>query len=143
MKNMNAFSFFSEPGIWRKGNVHSHTNNSDGSCPPQEVAQWYEEHGYDFFVFTDHDYITLPSEAKTNHMLLIPGVEFGYAPADAPGFFFDALGINIRQMPPFLFKDGKYDETVSPQQIIDYVNESGGMPIFLIPVRLPPCPVPL
>jgi hypothetical protein len=43
---------------WYKGNLHTHTLNSDGDSTPDEVVRWYREHGYDFLVLTDHGFIT-------------------------------------------------------------------------------------
>jgi hypothetical protein len=59
---------------WQKGETHLHSANSpDSKMPPDEVARWYESHGFDFIVFTDHDFVTaLPSSER---MLVIPGAE--------------------------------------------------------------------
>ena len=43
---------------WYKGNLHTHTLNSDGDSTPDEVVRWYREHGYDFLVLTDHNVMT-------------------------------------------------------------------------------------
>lgn len=43
---------------WYKGNTHTHTINSDGDSTPDEVTRWYREHGYNFLVLTDHNFIT-------------------------------------------------------------------------------------
>lgn len=43
---------------WYKGNTHTHTLNSDGDSSPDDVARWYREHGYQFLVLTDHNYLT-------------------------------------------------------------------------------------
>jgi hypothetical protein len=43
---------------WFKGNLHTHTLNSDGDSTPDEVVTWYREHGYEFLVLTDHNYLT-------------------------------------------------------------------------------------
>jgi hypothetical protein len=40
-----------------KGCTHTHTTCSDGTMTPQEVVEAYEERGYDFIAFTDHDYL--------------------------------------------------------------------------------------
>lgn len=42
------------PGWW-KGNTHTHTWWSDGDRPPESVAAWYREHGYNFLVLSDHN----------------------------------------------------------------------------------------
>src|SRR5215217_7173171 len=43
---------------WFKGNTHTHTVNSDGDSTPDDVVRWYREHGYNFLVLTDHNYLT-------------------------------------------------------------------------------------
>lgn len=59
---------------WLKGQLHVHSSNSgDSHTPPEAVARWYAKRGYDFIVFTDHNYVTtLP---PVDGMLVIPGVE--------------------------------------------------------------------
>ena len=51
---------------WLRGNTHTHTNQSDGDSSPADVVRWYEEHGYDFLVITDHDRITPPVDGSTS-----------------------------------------------------------------------------
>lgn len=36
------------------GDLHMHTNLSDGSHDPENVAATYRSHGYDFLAITDH-----------------------------------------------------------------------------------------
>ena len=36
---------FSEEGQWYKGNLHSHTTNSDGRLKPEEAVKLYKNHG--------------------------------------------------------------------------------------------------
>ena len=45
-------------GRWFKGNLHTHTLNSDGDSLPDEVVRWYRAHGYQFLVLTDHNFLT-------------------------------------------------------------------------------------
>jgi len=45
---------FAAPGRFLKGNVHTHSNLSDGRCSPQDVCDAYRAGGYDFFALTDH-----------------------------------------------------------------------------------------
>jgi hypothetical protein len=47
---------------WWKGNTHTHTWWSDGDTPPELVAQWYKDHGYQFLVFSDHNIIQTGSK---------------------------------------------------------------------------------
>jgi predicted metal-dependent phosphoesterase TrpH len=63
-----------------KGALHVHTTCSDGELTPQGVANAYEERGFDFIAFTDHDYLVKPnyrdvySQVKSG-MILFHGIE--------------------------------------------------------------------
>src|SRR5688572_25599529 len=46
------------PARWYKGNTHTHTLNSDGDSTPDDVVRWYREHGYQFLVLSDHNFLT-------------------------------------------------------------------------------------
>jgi hypothetical protein len=43
---------------WFRGNTHTHTLWSDGDGPPEMVAAWYRDHGYDFLVLSDHNILS-------------------------------------------------------------------------------------
>ncbi|HEX2060765.1 MAG TPA: CehA/McbA family metallohydrolase [Thermoanaerobaculia bacterium] len=58
--------------LWLKGNLHTHTTESDGDSTPAEIVQWYASHGYDFLSITDHDKVT---KASSDALVLIPGEE--------------------------------------------------------------------
>lgn len=45
---------FSAPGRFWRGNLHTHSNLSDGVLDPQEVCRRYKAEGYDFIALTDH-----------------------------------------------------------------------------------------
>ena len=45
---------FTAPGRFWRGNLHTHSNRSDGVLPPKEVCHRYREEGYDFIALTDH-----------------------------------------------------------------------------------------
>lgn len=45
---------FHQPGRFWRGNLHTHSDQSDGALPPDQVARVYREAGYDFLVITDH-----------------------------------------------------------------------------------------
>lgn len=45
---------FRLPGRFYRGNLHTHSSNSDGALSPAEVARAYERNGYDFLAITDH-----------------------------------------------------------------------------------------
>ena len=65
--------------IWYRGNIHTHTTESDGDAEPEFVAAWYKDHGYDFLVLSDHNHLTLLDYGDRNDAsvapLMIPGEE--------------------------------------------------------------------
>ncbi len=73
-----SFSAHAQEYHWYKGNTHCHTTNSDGDELPRRVVRWYRDHGYNFLLITDHDYITeikyLDTD-KNDDFILIPGEE--------------------------------------------------------------------
>jgi len=46
--------FFTTAGKFHRGNLHTHSTNSDGVLPPEEVCRRYQAEGYDFIALTDH-----------------------------------------------------------------------------------------
>ncbi|MEP3481206.1 MAG: hypothetical protein ABJZ55_18345 [Fuerstiella sp.] len=45
----------SDQQSWFKGNMHTHSLWSDGDDYPEMIADWYQQHDYNFLVFTDHN----------------------------------------------------------------------------------------
>ncbi len=63
---------------WFKGNTHTHTTMSDGDSPPEAVARWYKDRGYQFLVISDHNVFVDPASLaalQDSTFLLIPGEE--------------------------------------------------------------------
>jgi hypothetical protein len=51
---MTRLSAFTAPGRFWRGNLHTHSTNSDGVLEPAEVCRRYKAEGYDFIALTDH-----------------------------------------------------------------------------------------
>jgi len=74
-------NFFTSPGSFFRGNLHTHSDRSDGALPPQEVCRRYRAEGYDFIALTDHfigayDYpITDTTGLRENGFTTILGAE--------------------------------------------------------------------
>ncbi|MEO0342318.1 MAG: CehA/McbA family metallohydrolase [Pseudomonadota bacterium] len=47
-------AFFHAPGQFYRGNLHTHSNCSDGVLDPAEVCRRYQAEGYDFICLSDH-----------------------------------------------------------------------------------------
>lgn len=104
--------FFSTPGKFYRGNLHTHSTCSDGVLSPEEVCRRYKAEGYDFVALTDHfvglfnypitdtsmyrdaDFTTLLGvELHTGAMengnlwhIVAVGLPTDFAPPDAPHF---------------------------------------------------------
>lgn len=68
--------------MWVKGNLHSHTNLSDGDMSPSDVCRLYADAGYDFLSITDHALFVDPSQIDSHGLLLIPGEELTMVPEE-------------------------------------------------------------
>lgn len=107
--------------FWAKGNVHTHTNESDGNASPQAVADWYRTRGYDFLIITDHNKLTNPAEfvSPVDGFLLVPGEELS---TSADHVHVNALGV-----------EGQLDPVPSTtklealQKNIDLIVDAGGL----------------
>lgn len=66
---------YSARGNWYKGNLHTHTTNSDGSYSPQDTVDLYAQAGYDFLALSDHNHFTRPADLDGRGMALLPGAE--------------------------------------------------------------------
>jgi len=115
------------PGRWFKGNTHTHTVNSDGDSTPDEVVRWYREHGYQFLVLTDHNYLTSVEGLNALHgandkFLVIAGEEVTTS-AESKPVHVNGLAVESLVAPP---KAATIAETL--QQSVDGVRAANGIP---------------
>ncbi len=59
-----------------KGNMHCHSNLSDGKMTPEELKDWFKARGYHFLAITDHDHINDNSYLNDESFLTITSGEF-------------------------------------------------------------------
>jgi predicted metal-dependent phosphoesterase TrpH len=65
-------------GQWLRGNLHAHTDRTDGQWPLQLVLDEYAQREYDFLMISDHDLFTSSDDyalLDAKGMILIPGNE--------------------------------------------------------------------
>jgi hypothetical protein len=62
---------------WYRGNLHTHTINSDGDSSPWDLVTWYKRNGYQFLAITDHNTFTDPApfDSNPNDNFLLLGAE--------------------------------------------------------------------
>jgi hypothetical protein len=112
---------------WYKGNTHTHTLNSDGDSTADEVVTWYREHGYQFLVLTDHNFVTSVTGLNALHgaderFLVIPGEEVSARAGDKP---VHVNGLDVaRRVEP---QNGTIVADVI-QRNVDAVRQASGVP---------------
>lgn len=77
---------FGESGNWYKGNLHCHSNVSDGKLKPEEVVDIYKSNGYSFLAFSEHEVFTNWTKFNTKDFLIIPAIERGIYPRSSKCF---------------------------------------------------------
>lgn len=86
---------FAVPGQWYKGNLHTHSNESDGVASPQQLVDMYAERNYDFLAITDHLKLTDPTPLDPKGLLLLPGSELHGGAAEL-GQHYHVVAIGLR-----------------------------------------------
>ena len=119
---------FTTPGVWLKGNLHTHTTTSDGVRTPQEAVDHYKKNGYDFLSITDHGTLVNPTTLYNRGMVLIPGQEISLGNSHA-GTTYHIVAANIQETLPL----PDFDHSIDPQRAIDLTAEQGGFAILAHP----------
>jgi predicted metal-dependent phosphoesterase TrpH len=112
---------------WFKGNLHTHTINSDGDSSPDAVARWYKERRYNFLALTDHNYFSDPQGLNSflgasDRFLLIRGEEV------TSRFEESAIHVNAFKLKSVIepaFGDNIVDTI---QQNVDRIRAAGAVP---------------
>lgn len=102
---------------WLKGNLHTHTTNSDGDLSPQDAVAAYAALGYDFLMISDHDCFTKTKGLDPCGMVLIPGNEI------------TAYGPHLLHVNAHRYIDPDEDR----QAMIDAINVDGGFCVVCHP----------
>lgn len=115
------------PALYFKGNLHTHTLNSDGDSTPDDVVRWYREHGYNFVTLTDHNYLTSVDGLNALHgadekFLVMKGEEL----TDR----FESKPIHINGFAPnsFIKTTGGKSVLDMTQRMIDAIRGAGAVP---------------
>lgn len=97
------------------GNLHIHSLFSDGAGTVPVIAQTAARAGLDFIILNDHDYMTddlhLDNEGVYGEVLVLMGQEIGER-------YNHYLAYDLKEMVK--------DKALSPQDVIDRVNDQGG-----------------
>jgi len=116
---MSWTSPFSLAGHWYRGNLHTHTTQSDGRSSPEAVCNWYRAHGYDFIAITDHWVYTPGTHSENGNWITISGVELH-------GSGYHMLTVGTRGLPDAQLAS-------DPTRLAAEVVRQGGLPFFAHP----------
>ncbi len=117
----------SAAGVWYKGNLHTHTINSDGDSSPDVVVRWYKEHRYNFLVLTDHNYLTAIDGLNSvfgaaDKFLLVRGEEV------TDRFEKKPIHVNALNLHTLVQPQGGSSVADTIQRNVDAIRKAGAMP---------------
>lgn len=112
---------------WFKGNLHTHTVNSDGDSTPDDVVRWYRERDYQFLVLTDHNYLTSVDGLNAVHgaddkFLVVKGEEVTDRFGDKP------LHVNGLEVERLVTPTGGQSVLDVVQRMVDGIRAARGVP---------------
>jgi len=107
---------FKLEGNWYKGNLHTHTTQSDADLSPAAMADVYRQAGYDFLCITDHNRVTDVEPLSSEGFLVIPGDELAVSLGEG---YCELVALNIPHEPGTTLKSPAHEA-------IRAVREMGG-----------------
>jgi hypothetical protein len=116
---------------WFKGDTHAHTTNSDGDSPPEVVTRWYQDHGYNFLVLSDHNYLTAEGSfpySRKDDFVLIQGEEVTafYRPSETEDK--RPIHVNALNLKAVIEPWSGRDAVETLQRNVDRVRDAGAVP---------------
>lgn len=103
---------FEQPGHWFKGNLHTHSTQSDGLLSPDEVIAWYRSRGYDFVALSDHWFYARGEAADQDFITL--------SAAEVQGSRYHLLSLGLSELPPREWAEQR-------QSVIDHLKAQGAL----------------
>ena len=135
---MKDTAIFPDNGIWCKGNLHTHTQNSDGKLSPEQVVAKYKELGHDFISLTDHRRYIYNKHLQSDNFIIIPGMEIDLNP---PGKNMCHHIVAVRAKVSdknyadgYTFTHPEYKGSQTMQDVIDDLNAHDNFAFYCHPV---------
>jgi len=113
---------------WFRGNTHAHTVLSGhGDSSPENVAKWYQDHGYNFLILSEHNKFINPRNVKLpnnkgNNFILIPGEEI------TGKKIIHTTAMNIKRITPWDYDNRENSAII--QNHVDETIKAGGQAIL-------------
>lgn len=127
-------SFFPSQGIWLKGNLHSHTTRTDGTCPPQKQIDDYHAQGYDFLAITDHNVIDSHKLPCPPSFCLLPGWERDIPYAPTKCLHLVGLTPKDAQQQPVVEEKRCVPGEITDQQLLDQMKAADQFVVLAHPI---------
>ena len=116
---------FQMEGKWYKGNLHTHTSNSDGAWPLEKVISEYKANSYGFLFITDHGKVVDVSRLSEDGFLVLHGEEINAGSSE--------LGHNYHMAALNLKETVSAQDALDAQGIINLVRSKGGEVVIAHP----------
>ena len=134
-----SLNAFKKKGRFYKGNIHTHSNLSDGRLFPEGVCEAYIDRGYDFISITDHflgmfNYPLTRIKSNFKDFCTIPGAEL-HTSKMKNGELWHILALGLKEnftppnQPSFLIEDN----SESAQKLVSRCIDAGAF-VSLTPV---------
>lgn len=125
---------FDSKGNWYKGNLHTHTNISDGILSPPELVRLYRDMDYDFLAITDHRVYGVHADLCSNDFLVLPGVELDVGAPRNEAFCHHIVGLGLPGKNKFVHGQNiVYPENATVKDIINILREGGNLCFYAHP----------
>ncbi len=115
--------FSSRSGLWIKGNLHTHSMNSDGRLTAEQVVELYYVNGYGLLSITDHEKLT---KFSTDKLVLVPGFETSVK-GTRLNYDYHVVLLNVEDV------DHVQKLRNSIEELLDFTFESGGLAFIAHP----------
>ena len=117
---------------WYFGNIHCHSNRSDGDSPAEAVARFYRAGGMQFVAITDHNLRTAAEHCGEvgDGFVVLPGSEYT-TNATIPGRGYRPLHVGGIGVAEGVAPSGDESDAVAVlQRGVDLVRAAGGIAVF-------------
>jgi len=129
--------YLSENSRKFKGNLHTHSNRSDGRHKPAQVVSWYKQRGYDFICLSDHEIYYDDDSLNTDDFICLSGYEMRVENKvdDVSFHLHGLLDPNIKSNKAFRHDEiheipDYYGDLDVVQRLMDEMKERGNLVIF-------------
>lgn len=128
------YSLFPDNGKWLRGNLHTHTTRSDGTCPPQQQINDYRAQGYDFLAITDHNVIDSHKLSGGKDFCLLPGWERDINYSSTKCLHLVGISSKCAESQPVVQVEPCVPGEITDQELVDEMKDAGEFVVLAHPI---------